>query len=93
MIILVQAIRNAMIIYKDGTDSGEVQELGWEQIATDQTTLAMLITRDICQVIIQAWMTELLLALYISIILMVSVVTMDDQLKLSTVPACITCTR
>ena len=53
MAIMIHPTTYATATCPDGTDSGELQELGCPQAAI-QPTLARLITRDICQVVIQA---------------------------------------
>ncbi len=53
MTILAHPIRNATVDCPDGTDLGEVPELGCTQ-AAGQATIAILITPAICQVVIQA---------------------------------------
>jgi hypothetical protein len=53
MAIMTHPTTYATAICPDGTDSGELQELGCTQVA-GQATIARLITRDICQAVIQA---------------------------------------
>ena len=89
--IVTHPIRNATVIWLDGTGSGEVQELRCTQAAGQPHTIAVLLIRDIWVVVIQAWTIWLLVALYISIV-MVVVRPIPDQLKFSTV-ARTTCTN
>ena len=91
MTIMTHPTRNATVDCPDGTDLGEVQELGCTQAAGRQATIVILITPGICQVVIQAGMMGLLLELHTSIVLIVIVtivvLTIAAQLKLSTAPA------